>query len=106
MADEARKKTPFRRQISGLGFERFPALRGRVDFGIAAGFYVDATQDPWYAHYRMYSYVTAELPGVIGANFAADMTRQSIFGHSMGGHGALTLALRNPSQYQSEERRV
>lgn len=71
------------------------------DFGIAAGFYVDATQDPWSAHYRMYSYVTAELPGVIGANFAADMTRQSIFGHSMGGHGALTLALRNPSQYRS-----
>jgi S-formylglutathione hydrolase len=72
--------------------------------GISAslpGFYVDATQDPWSAHYRMYSYVTQNCRVLIGANFAADMTRQSIFGHSMGGHGALTLALRNPSQYRS-----
>lgn len=71
------------------------------DFGVAAGFYVDATQAPWSAHYRMYSYVTEELPALIGAQFPADMTRQSIFGHSMGGHGALTLALRNPARYRS-----
>lgn len=71
------------------------------DFGVAAGFYVDATQAPWSSHYRMYSYVTEELPALIGAQFPADTTRQSIFGHSMGGHGALTLALRNPARYRS-----
>ena len=71
------------------------------DFGAGAGFYVDATQAPWAAHYRMYSYVTAELPQVIAAHFAADSDRQSIFGHSMGGHGALVCALRNPQRYRS-----
>ena len=71
------------------------------DFGVGAGFYVDATQAPWSKHYRMYSYVTAELPGVIAANFPARVDRQSIFGHSMGGHGALVCALRNPKQYVS-----
>jgi len=70
--------------------------------GCGAGFYVDATEAPWSAHYRMYSYVTAELPAVIAANFPmADMGRQGIFGHSMGGHGALVAALRNPGRYRS-----
>jgi len=71
------------------------------DFGVGAGFYVDATQAPWSSHYRMYSYVAAELPGVIAEHFSVDGGRQGIFGHSMGGHGALTLALRNPGQYRS-----
>lgn len=71
------------------------------DFGVAAGFYVDATQDPWSRHYRMYSYVTRELPALIAANFPVDADRQGIFGHSMGGHGALTIALRNPDRYRS-----
>jgi S-formylglutathione hydrolase len=71
------------------------------DFGVGAGFYVDAAQAPWSKHYRMYSYVTKELPGVIAANFPARADRQGIFGHSMGGHGALVCALRNPQQYIS-----
>lgn len=71
------------------------------DFGSGAGFYVDATQEPWKAHYQMYSYVTEELPALVAASFPADVARQSVFGHSMGGHGALVCALRNPSQYQS-----
>ncbi len=71
------------------------------DFGLGAGFYVDATQAPWSVHYRMYSYVVDELPRVISHNFAAAPDRQSIMGHSMGGHGALTIALRNPSRYRS-----
>jgi len=71
------------------------------DFGLGAGFYVDATQHPYADHYRMDSYVTAELPAVIAANFRTDMTRQSICGHSMGGHGALVLSLRNPGRYRS-----
>ncbi|WP_062228338.1 S-formylglutathione hydrolase [Aureimonas frigidaquae] len=69
--------------------------------GSGAGFYVDATQDPWRAHYRMYSYVTDELPALIAVNFPADTARQGIFGHSMGGHGAMTIALKNPSTYRS-----
>jgi len=71
------------------------------DFGLGAGFYVDATQAPWAAHYRMYSHIVDELPGIIAANFPADMERQGISGHSMGGHGALTLGLRNPEQFRS-----
>jgi len=71
------------------------------DFGVGAGFYVDATQPPWSSNYRMYSYVTAELPQVVAANFPVDPDRQSIFGHSMGGHGALVCALRNPQRYRS-----
>ena len=72
------------------------------DFGLGAGFYVDATQAPWSAHYRMYSYVTRELPALLKAEFvAADTSRQSVMGHSMGGHGALVCALRNPGQYRS-----
>ncbi len=71
------------------------------DFGQGAGFYVDATQDPFAANYRMESYVAAELPDLVAAHFPADMARQAITGHSMGGHGALTLALRNPGRYRS-----
>jgi S-formylglutathione hydrolase len=71
------------------------------DFGQGAGFYVDATQPPWNANFRMHSYVARELPELIAANFPADMERQGITGHSMGGHGALTLALRNPGRYCS-----
>ena len=71
------------------------------DLGQGAGFYVDATQAPFAAHYRMYSYVAEELPELVAANFPADMARQAIMGHSMGGHGALTLALRNPGRYRS-----
>lgn len=71
------------------------------DFGTGAGFYIDATKEPWSTNYNMYSYITRELPEVIGSNFAADLGRQGIFGHSMGGHGALTIALKNPDQYKS-----
>lgn len=71
------------------------------DFGKGAGFYVDATEAPWATHYRMWSYVTAELPALVGAEFPADMTRQSIMGHSMGGHGALTVALRHPGRFRA-----
>lgn len=71
------------------------------DLGQGAGFYIDATRPPWSAHYRMYSYVVEELPGVVAANFAADPDRQGICGHSMGGHGALLIGLRNPEIYAS-----
>ncbi|MAF60285.1 MAG: S-formylglutathione hydrolase [Blastomonas sp.] len=66
---------------------------GAYDFGLGAGFYVDATQEPFAQHYKMWRYVTQELPEIIGDCFPADMTRQSIMGHSMGGHGALTIGL-------------
>lgn len=66
---------------------------GAYDFGLGAGFYVDATEPPFAAHYQMWSYVTEELPALIAAQFPADMARQSIMGHSMGGHGALTIGL-------------
>ncbi|HKT76411.1 MAG TPA: S-formylglutathione hydrolase [Sphingobium sp.] len=66
---------------------------GASDFGLGAGFYVDATVEPYSRHYRMWSYVTQELPALVAAHFPADMTRQSIMGHSMGGHGALTIGL-------------
>ncbi len=71
------------------------------DFGQGAGFYVDSTEEPFAANYRMYGYVTSELPDLVAAEFPADMERQAIAGHSMGGHGALTLALRNPARYRS-----
>jgi S-formylglutathione hydrolase len=71
------------------------------DFGSGAGFYLDATREPWSAHYRMYSYVTDELPALVAEHFPADLGAQGIFGHSMGGHGALTLALNNPDLYRS-----
>src|SRR3954454_21216958 len=71
------------------------------DFGLGAGFYVDATQAPFDRHYRMWSYVTAELPELVAAQFPVDPKRQSILGHSMGGHGALTAALRYPDRYRA-----
>jgi S-formylglutathione hydrolase len=71
------------------------------DFGVGAGFYLDATQSPWSANWRMESYVAAELPALIAGYFPADPDRQAIFGHSMGGHGALTLALRHPGRWRS-----
>ena len=80
---------------------RFPGDDASWDFGLGAGFYVDATVAPWSANYRMSSYVTRELPEVVAASFPVDASRQSIFGHSMGGHGALVCALRNPSMYRS-----
>jgi S-formylglutathione hydrolase len=69
--------------------------------GQAASFYLDATNAPWAAHYQMRTWLIDELPGVIAAHFPADMTRQGITGHSMGGHGALTLALRHPGRFAS-----
>lgn len=71
------------------------------DFGVGAGFYVDATEAPWSKHFRMYTYVTQELRELISANFPADTARTGVFGHSMGGHGALVLGLRNPDIYRS-----
>ena len=71
------------------------------DFGKGAGFYVDAVQAPWAENYRMRSYIESELPSLIEKNFPADMNRQGITGHSMGGHGALTIALRNPGRFAS-----
>jgi S-formylglutathione hydrolase len=75
--------------------------QGAWDFGLAAGFYVDATQQPYARHYRMWSYVTEELPALVAAEFPADMDRQSILGHSMGGHGALTIGLTFPTRYRA-----
>ncbi len=74
---------------------------GAYDFGLGAGFYLNATQEPWRANYRMYDYVTQELPDIVFAEFAGDRGRQGICGHSMGGHGALTIGLRNPQTFSS-----
>ena len=71
------------------------------DFGKGAGFYVDATEDPWSPHYRMWTYVTEDLPQLVAAEFPLDMERQAITGHSMGGHGALTVALNHPGRFRS-----
>jgi len=71
------------------------------DFGLGAGFYVDATEAPFAKNYRMWSYVTEELPKLVAEHFPVDAARQSILGHSMGGHGALTVALRNPNRYRA-----
>lgn len=71
------------------------------DFGSGAGFYVDATASPWATNYRMYSYITQELPELIAQHFPINANKQGIFGHSMGGHGALVCALRNPDQFKS-----
>ena len=71
------------------------------DFGTAAGFYLDATQSPWNQHWKMASYLTGELRELVFSHFSADASRVGIFGHSMGGHGALTLALKHPELYQS-----
>ena len=78
-----------------------PDAEGEYDFGKGAGFYLDATQAPWAQHYRMRAYIEDELPALIAAQFPADMARQAITGHSMGGHGALTIALRNPARFRS-----
>ncbi|MDR3468349.1 MAG: S-formylglutathione hydrolase [Xanthobacteraceae bacterium] len=83
----------------GEGVPGDPA--GAYDFGLGAGFYVDATQEPFARNYRMWTYVTAELADVIAEHFPADMERQSICGHSMGGHGALTIALTHPDRYRA-----
>src|SRR6476469_1165861 len=77
------------------------APEGQWDFGLGAGFYVDATQEPWAKHYRMWSYVTEELPALVVGGFPADGSRQWIMGHSMGGHGALTVALTSPESFRS-----
>lgn len=74
---------------------------GAYDFGLGAGFYVNATQAPWDKHYRMYDYIVSELPALIAAEFPVDATRAAISGHSMGGHGALTIALKNPGRFKS-----
>ena len=71
------------------------------DFGKGAGFYVDATQEPWARHFAMRSYIERELPALVGEHFPVDLYRQGITGHSMGGHGALTVALRNPARFRS-----
>ncbi|MEE4337846.1 S-formylglutathione hydrolase [Erythrobacter sp.] len=78
-----------------------PDAAEEYDFGKGAGFYLDATREPWSKHYRMRSYIEAELPDLIAEHFPADMERQSITGHSMGGHGALTAALRDPARFRS-----
>ena len=83
----------------GEGVRDDPA--GAYDFGLGAGFYVDATQKPFAKNYRMWSYVTEELPALVAAEFPIDLERQGITGHSMGGHGALTVALGNPDRFRS-----
>jgi S-formylglutathione hydrolase len=80
---------------------RIPGDADKWDFGQGAGFYLDATVAPWSANYRMYSYITRELPEVVTANLPVLSGSTGIFGHSMGGHGALTIALRNPDRYKS-----
>ncbi|MXO69428.1 S-formylglutathione hydrolase [Altererythrobacter marinus] len=81
--------------------EDVPDAADEYDFGQGAGFYLDATQDPWAKNYRMRSYIERELPELVAAHFPADMARQSITGHSMGGHGALTIGLRNPDRFRA-----
>lgn len=83
----------------GEGVADDPA--GAYDMGLGAGFYVDATQPPWVEHYQMYSYILEELPDLINSEFPVDNQRVSISGHSMGGHGALTIALKNPQRFKS-----
>lgn len=105
-------KGEYRRMAAKLGLivvcpDTSPRGEGVADepdnwqFGKGAGFYLDATEEPFAKHYRMYSYVTQELPKLIGETFPADMARQSIFGHSMGGHGAMTIALKHPDRFRS-----
>ncbi|AMO71266.1 S-formylglutathione hydrolase [Sphingorhabdus sp. M41] len=105
------EKGEYRRAASELGLiivapDTSPRGEGvpdvdSYDMGQGAGFYVDATEEPWAKHFRMRSYIEKELPALIAREFPVDMSRQAIFGHSMGGHGALTIALRNPDRYKS-----
>ena len=107
------EKGEFRRACSDLGIifiapDTSPRGDGvaddpdeAYDFGLGAGFYVDATKAPFSKHYKMRSYIENELPGIIAQNFPADMSAQGITGHSMGGHGALTIGLRNPQTFKS-----
>lgn len=81
--------------------DNVPDATEEYDFGQGAGFYLDATEKPWSKHYRMRSYIERELPTLIADRFPMDMARQGITGHSMGGHGALTIGLRNPGRYKS-----
>ena len=81
--------------------KRYPGDDESWDFGVGAGFYLDATQAPWSETYRMETYAATELPALVEAAFPADPAARGIFGHSMGGHGALTLALRHPERYRS-----
>ena len=74
---------------------------GSYDFGLGAGFYINATELPWSEHYRMYDYIVDELPSLINSKFPVNPSKASISGHSMGGHGALTIALKNPTRYSS-----
>ena len=74
---------------------------GAYDMGLGAGFYINATQEPWAKHYHMYDYVVDELPALINSEFPVDSQSMAISGHSMGGHGALTIALKNPQRYKS-----
>ena len=111
-------KSGFQRYASELGLmvvgpdtsPRGPALDGgevagdpdgQGEIGPSAGYYLDATEAPWAPHYRMRSYVERELPEVVASSFGADMNRQGMCGHSMGGHGALTISLRNPGRYRA-----
>jgi len=105
------EKGEYRRVASELGLiivapDTSPRGKGvpddeAYDMGQGAGFYVDAIEGPWAEHFRMRSYIEKELPALIAKEFPVDMERQAIFGHSMGGHGALTIALRNPDRYKS-----
>ena len=81
--------------------ENIPDEKDNWQFGSGAGFYLDATESPYDKNYNMYSYIIDELPSVIENHFDFDMSRQSIFGHSMGGHGAIVMALRNPKKFKS-----
>jgi len=85
----------------GEEVEKIEGVKDSYDFGIGAGFYLNATQDKYKRHFNMYDYITDELPSIINTTFAVDGSRASITGHSMGGHGALTIALKNPSKYKS-----
>jgi|SRR5579884_472787 S-formylglutathione hydrolase len=83
---------------------RHTGIPGEADdehFGAGAGLYLDATEAPWRRHFQMYTHVVAELPALLAAHFPADLEREGIFGHSMGGHGALTIALKQPRRYRS-----
>lgn len=110
-AENATTKAGFQRVAAELGLmivcpDTSPRGEGvpddeAYDFGQGAGFYVNATAAPWSEHFHMYDYVVSELPQVIAANFPIDENRQAITGHSMGGHGALTIAFKNPDRYAS-----